>query len=466
MGFGKVNPKAKAGGFSNGALPTWMVYQGVNHINNKINIDRPTNSSLYMGNNINLSGQVIDRNFVYWGGTDYTVDNTTYSLTGNASYNPTDSVLIVPGADANRYLTTQSVVIGSRARDGNTGNGSANTIIGYLANTSNGSNVSQTVVIGNSATTSSSGAISIGFSANTSSSGAIAIGQSSAASAANAIALGVSAAAGYSNCIAIGASTANSATNGISIGTSATTTASSISIGTSSYANSSTGSNIALGNGAGANATGSIGIGASATGTGNYAVSIGYSAGASGVSGIAIGYPASSTSNNAIAIGSNTKTDFVGEINICNAGFAAAGDIHTSNFPYYAYTTSASATELQTNNGSASTAPGQYIVLVNNATYAFTIDIVAQVTGGHSDCAMWTTQFLIQRGANAASTALVGTPSGLTAPLYATTGAISGSWAVAVTADTTNGRPAIKVTGQASTNISWVAHVKMTKVGY
>lgn len=33
-------------------------------------------------------------------------------------------------------------------------------------------------------------------------------------------------------------------------------------------------------------------------------------------------------------------------------------------------------------------------------------------------------------------------------------------------ADTTNGRPAIKVTGTASTNVSWVANVKMTKVGY
>ena len=41
---------------------------------------------------------------------------------------------------------------------------------------------------------------------------------------------------------------------------------------------------------------------------------------------------------------------------------------------------------------------------------------------------------------------------------------VGNTWGVAVAADTTNGRPAITVTGEAGKTIRWVANVRMTTV--
>lgn len=251
-----------------------------------------------------------------------------------------------------------------------------------------------------------------------------------------------------------------------------------IAIGTSSNVGGNYG--VALGYSAGVGGSYGVALGYGANASGNYGVALGYGAHATSTFGVALGYSTICNALNSIAIGNTANaaqtnstcigfgatTDFSSETNLSNAGFAASGDIHISIFNYYGYSTSATPLELQVGTGAYSTAPASYITLTNNSSYAFTIDIVAQTKGGAVDCAMWTTQFLIQRGANAAATALVGTPSGLTTPTFATTGATTNGWAVAVTADTTNGRPAIKVTGVAATNISWVANVKMTKVGY
>jgi len=254
---------------------------------------------------------------------------------------------------------------------------------------------------------------------------------------------------GGSGAIAIGYS-ANAGQQSTCIGYNSTTSGASNAVALGSSASAASSSGIAIGNSANASATTTcMAVGVAAAASANYTIALGWNA---------------TTANAAsIAIGSYAVTDFLGEINITNARFATAGDIHTSNFPYYAYTTSNTATELQTTGGAASTAPGNYIVLSNNAAYSFNLDLVAQVKGG-GNTMMWNIQFCIKRGAAAANTALVGTP--IVNVIGADSGAVSGGWTVAVTADTTNGRPAIKVTGQASTNISWVANVRMTKVGY
>lgn len=69
------------------------------------------------------------------------------------------------------------------------------------------------------------------------------------------------------------------------------------------------------------------------------------------------------------------------------------------------------------------------------------------------DCKSWSWECTIKRGANAAATALVGTPT-VTA-LYNDAGA--STWAFAVTADTTLGAPALTVTGENSKTIRWMA---------
>ena len=101
------------------------------------------------------------------------------------------------------------------------------------------------------------------------------------------------------------------------------------------------------------------------------------------------------------------------------------------------------------------------VIMPNNSAYFFTGEIVSGVTGG-GDTKGWTIEGVIKRGANAASTALVGTPT--VTSTYADAGA--STWVIAVTADTTNGGLAVTFTGQASTTIRTVAQIRTTEMTY
>jgi hypothetical protein len=123
-------------------------------------------------------------------------------------------------------------------------------------------------------------------------------------------------------------------------------------------------------------------------------------------------------------------------------------------------TTTASATVL-TSNGSAASTTNQ-VILANNSAYYVVGTIIAGVTGGGNTSA-WNFVGAIKRGANAGSTAIVGT--GITATLVSQDAGASG-WAVSITADTTNGGLAVTVTGQASTTIRWVCKVETTEMTF
>jgi hypothetical protein len=122
-------------------------------------------------------------------------------------------------------------------------------------------------------------------------------------------------------------------------------------------------------------------------------------------------------------------------------------------------TTNATATVI-TSDGSAASTTNQ-IILPNNSAYYFKGSVIANVTGGGNTKA-WAIEGAIKRGANAASTALVGTPTVTSA--YADVGAAT--WAIAVTADTTNGGLAVTFTGQAATTIRCVAKLETTEVTF
>jgi hypothetical protein len=122
-------------------------------------------------------------------------------------------------------------------------------------------------------------------------------------------------------------------------------------------------------------------------------------------------------------------------------------------------TTDATATVLTSNTGAASTT--NQIILPNNSAYAFRGTVIANVTGGGNTKA-WAIEGAIKRGANAASTALVGTPTVTSA--YADAGA--STWAITATADTTNGGLKITFTGQAATTIRCVAKLETTEVTF
>jgi hypothetical protein len=122
-------------------------------------------------------------------------------------------------------------------------------------------------------------------------------------------------------------------------------------------------------------------------------------------------------------------------------------------------TTDATATVLRSNTQSATTT--NQVILPNNSAYFFTGEVVAGVTGG-GNTKGWTIEGVIKRGANAASTALVGTPT--VTSMYADVGAAT--WTIAVTADTTNGGLAVTFTGQASTTIRTVAKISTVEMTF
>lgn len=96
------------------------------------------------------------------------------------------------------------------------------------------------------------------------------------------------------------------------------------------------------------------------------------------------------------------------------------------------------------------------IVLKNNQTMGFEAFIVARALTGES--AFYRLLGAIDRGANAASTALV---SAATKTVFNEDDA---SWDVAAAADTTLGALDIQVTGAAGLSINWVSQVRTFEV--
>ena len=122
-------------------------------------------------------------------------------------------------------------------------------------------------------------------------------------------------------------------------------------------------------------------------------------------------------------------------------------------------TTDATATVL-TSNSSAAAATNQ-VTLPNNSAYSFSGEVIAGVTGA-GNSARWTINGAIKRGANAASTVMIGTPTVVMSHFDAGAAA----WVVAVTANTTLGCITVTVTGAAATTIRWVCKINTTEMTY
>ena len=242
---------------------------------------------------------------------------------------------------------------------------------------------------------------------------------------------------------------------------------------------------IAIGSASNAATDRSIAIGASASATAAYAVAIlgtasgssalGIRGNASGASSVSIGNNTSSSGNFALAIGGEavasregsvalggfSRTDWNGEVSIAAGQFISAqNSARLSLSTHWMQTTTATPTELGTGGLANTNTPTDRIILTNDSSYIFDCDIIARNTGTDTESSAWNLKFAIRRGTNAASTALIGSAT------KTVIGQDSGTtgWDVSVTADTTNGRPKIEVTGEASKTIRWVANIRMTKV--
>lgn len=140
-------------------------------------------------------------------------------------------------------------------------------------------------------------------------------------------------------------------------------------------------------------------------------------------------------------------------------GSFAVGQTQTATLLLGRQTTDATPTVLASNSSAAGTT--NQVILPNNSAYFFTGEVVSGVTGG-GNTKGWTIEGVIKRGANAASTALVGTPT--VTSLYADAGAAT--WTIAVTADTTNGGLRVTFTGQAGTTIRTVCQIRTTEMTF
>lgn len=122
-------------------------------------------------------------------------------------------------------------------------------------------------------------------------------------------------------------------------------------------------------------------------------------------------------------------------------------------------TTDATPTALTSDNSAASTT--NQAILPNNSAYFFRGEVISGKTAA-GDTKGWTIEGVIKRGANAASTALVGVPT--VTSTYADLGAAT--WDIAVTADTTNGGIRVTFTGQAATTIRTVCRLNTVEMTF
>jgi hypothetical protein len=121
-------------------------------------------------------------------------------------------------------------------------------------------------------------------------------------------------------------------------------------------------------------------------------------------------------------------------------------------------TTDATPTALASDSNAAGTT--NQVILPNNSAYFFRGEVISGVTGG-GNTKGWTIEGVIKRGANAASTTLVGVT------VMSTHGDIgAAAWTIAVTADTTNGGLRVTFTGQAATTIRTVCQIRTTEMTF
>lgn len=383
----------------------------------------PLLGSIYAGGYISGSAAPFDRNIIMWLGNDYNGSTTakTFSL-GQFGAANTDNVVISPSSNISYTFSSNQigvVLIGGASGATITNNP------GYKS-------------------------VTIGYAATAAANSAVCIGQSSRSN--------------YTYTVAIGSNTYITGGSG------------SIAIGDSAGVTSGFLPGIAIGQGS-LSGSGGIALGANTnSGTGADNIVIGAVSGSMGSNNRIrwLSYYFGGTLfpngdiNAGTALGAGASLDMDGALSFAGGSFqnpVINGDAQSIQVIARYQTTDATVTELKIGGGSSDTGwktatPTGVIQLVNDSTYLFDCDIVARNTATDTESMVVNLKFGIRRGVAAANTAIIGTP---TKTFYGQdTGTTT--WDVGVTADTTNGRPNISVTGQAAKNIRWVANIRMTKL--
>jgi len=225
-----------------------------------------------------------------------------------------------------------------------------------------------------------------------------------------------------------------------------------IAIGTNSQGALGT-QGIGIGKGAFSDYSYSVALGASALANANYATALGYDSEATGVSSIAIGNDAWAYAENSIAIGTDARADIIGKCAIASGYFAANGDAQGCTFILRSDTTNATAEAMTTNNSSASS--NNQVIVGTDSCMTFSGTIVGMQNGAQAYGSWKIEGLLVNDGGtttvpNSAITVISNTSN----------------WGLALSADNSNNALKVQVTGEASHNIRWVAHIQAAEVKY
>ncbi len=227
-------------------------------------------------------------------------------------------------------------------------------------------------------------------------------------------------------------------------------------------------------------ATASVAIGNAAKAFGNSAVSIGRATMANGQGAVAMGDANTASTDAAFAAGSGCSATNIGATafgisstasgaNSFATGFGATtnginGQVafgHSSatlggfqtTFTGIRATTNGT-TPVRAVAGVGTGSASNQLALRNNSAFKVIGDVVARDTVTN-DSASFTFSVLIKRGADAASTAIVGTPT-VTREFN---DAAAATWTVSLSADTTNGALAVTVAGAGANDVRWTVEL-------
>lgn len=151
-----------------------------------------------------------------------------------------------------------------------------------------------------------------------------------------------------------------------------------------------------------------------------------------------------------VASGRDAKADKYGQKSHASGKFSAVGDCQVSDFVLRGTTTNNTQTEIFLDGSSGR------MTIPSDTTWAFDVLIAARRSDADNESAAYQISGCIDN--NAGTTALVGTNSGLT------TNEDNVLWDASVLADDTNDALVIKVTGETSKTVKWVAHVRAVQV--
>ena len=214
---------------------------------------------------------------------------------------------------------------------------------------------------------------------------------------------------------------------------------------------------VALGYGNTASGDYSFAAGAASTASNSYSVAAGASSTASGVASVVLGYSNNASGGYSFAAGIGALASRYGQASHASGYFAARGDAQASKFVLRNQTTDATATEVKLDGLT------NYLTIAATRTMSFVIRVAAHRTDVSGTAAAWPS---ITGGITRDATGncrLLGSIAGAGTTTMCDAGA--STWSVAVTADSTNNRLAITVTGEAGKTIRWVASVDMAEVG-